>query len=88
MALQKTRLADLDALSTVIGRPENLALGQQISDDALTLVRDNDKVLPLKKMGTIVGGLPYQRAEEVQNRVVVVVLSEDVRTEAGHTLLA
>jgi beta-N-acetylhexosaminidase len=86
LALQKNRLADLDALSTVIGRPENLALGQQISDDALTLVRDNDKVLPLKKMGTIVGGLPYQRAEEVQNRVVVVVLSEDVRTEAGHTL--
>jgi beta-N-acetylhexosaminidase len=86
LGLQKNRLADLGALSTVIGRPENLALGQQISDDALTLVRDNGKVLPLKKMGTVAGGLPYQRAEEVQNHVVVVVLSEDVRTEAGHTL--
>jgi beta-N-acetylhexosaminidase len=86
LGLQKNRLADLDALSTVIGKPENLALGQQISDDALTLVRDNGKVLPLKKMGTVAGGLPYQRAEEVQNHVVVVVLSEDVRTEAGHTL--
>ena len=86
LGLQKSRLVDLGALSTLIGRPENLAFGQQISDDALTLVRDNGKVLPLKKMGTAAGGLPYQRAEEVQNHVVVVVLSEDVRTEAGHTL--
>jgi len=86
LGLHKNRLVDLDALSTVIGKPENLALGQQISDDAVTLVRDNGKLLPLKKTGTIPGGLPYQRMEEVQNHVVVVVLSEDVRTDAGHTL--
>ncbi|MGA9042913.1 MAG: glycoside hydrolase family 3 N-terminal domain-containing protein [Terriglobales bacterium] len=86
LGLQKGRLVDLDALSTVIGKPENLALGQKIADDAVTLVRDNGKLLPLKKMGTIAAGLPYQRVEEAQNHVVVVVLSEDVRTEAGHTL--
>jgi beta-N-acetylhexosaminidase len=86
LGLQKNRLVDLDALPTVIGKPENLALGQKISDDAVTLVRDNGKLLPLKKTGTIVGGLPYQKAEEVHDRLVVVVLSEDVRTEAGNTL--
>ncbi len=86
LGLQKNRLVDLDALPTVIGKPENLALGQQISDDAVTLVRDNGKLLPLKKTGTIAGGLPYQRAEAAQNHVVVVVLSEDVRTEAGNAL--
>jgi len=86
LGLHKNRLADLDALSTVIGKPENLALGQQISDDALTLVRDNGKLLPLKKTGTIAGGIPYQRAEEVRNHVVVVVMTEDVRTDAGHAL--
>jgi len=86
LGLQKKRLVDLDALSTVIGRPENLAVGQQISDDAITLVRDNGKVLPLKKAGTVAAGLPYQRIDEVQNHVVAVVMSDDVRTEAGRAL--
>ncbi len=86
LGLQKNRSVDLDALSTVIGKPGNLALGQQISDDAVTLVRDNGKLLPLKKTGTVAGGLPYQRVDEVQNHVVVVVMSEDVRTDAGHAL--
>src|SRR5437899_2547306 len=41
---------------------------------------------PLKQTGTVAGGLPYQRVEEVRNNLVVVVLSEDVRTEAGRVL--
>ena len=86
LGLHKNRLADLDGLSTVIGKPENLAMGQQISDDAVTLVRDNGKLLPLQKAGTIAGGLPYQRGEQVRNHVVVVVMTEDVRTDAGHAL--
>ncbi|MGH9552543.1 MAG: glycoside hydrolase family 3 C-terminal domain-containing protein [Terriglobales bacterium] len=77
---------DVNALPEVVGKPENLALGQQISDDAVTLVRDNGKMLPLKQLGTVKGGLPYQQAGEVHNRVVAVVLSEDVRTESGRTL--
>ena len=86
LALQKARLVNLEALSDVVGKPENVALGQQISDDAVTLVRDNGKLLPLKQSGTVKGGLPYQRVEEVHNNVVVVIFSEDVRTEAGRTL--
>jgi beta-N-acetylhexosaminidase len=86
LGLQKKRLVDLDALSTIIGKPENLALGQQISDGAITLVRDNGKVLPLKKAGTVAAGLPYQRIDEVQNHVVAIVMSDDVRTEAGRAL--
>jgi len=84
--LQKTRLVDLEAISTVVGKPENMALGQQIADGAVTLVRDNGKVLPLKKAGTVASSLPYQRVEEVRNNLVAVVFSDDVRTEAGRTL--
>jgi beta-N-acetylhexosaminidase len=86
LGLEKARLVTLDALSAAVGKPENLALGQQISDDSVTLVRDNGKLLPLKHSGTVQSGLPYQRVEEVRNGTVVVVLSEDVRTEAGRTL--
>ena len=83
LGLHKARLVDVNALSEAVGKPENLAIGQQISDDAVTLVRDNGKMLPLKQTGTVQGGLPYQRVEEVNNGTVAVVLSEDVRTDVG-----
>jgi beta-N-acetylhexosaminidase len=84
--LEKARLVNIDALSTRVGKPENLALGQQISDDSVTLVRENGKLLPLKQTGTLKGGLPYQRVEQVRNSTVVVVLSDDVRAETGRAL--
>jgi beta-N-acetylhexosaminidase len=84
--LHKARLVNLDLLSTLIGKPGNVALGQQVADDAITLVRDNGKLLPLKQSGTVQSALPYQRVDEVHNHFVVVVFSEDVRTEAGRTL--
>jgi beta-N-acetylhexosaminidase len=86
LGLHKARLVDVDALPDIVGRPDNLTLGQQISDDAVTLVRDNGKLLPLKQTGTVKSGLPYQQVEEVHNGTVAVVLSEDVRTESGRAL--
>jgi beta-N-acetylhexosaminidase len=83
LGLEKARLVDIAALSAQVGKPGNLALGQQIADDAVTLVRNNGQVLPLKQMGTVEGGLPYQRVEEVHNRIVAVIFSDNVRTEAG-----
>ena len=61
-------------------------MGQQIADDAVTLVRDNGKLLPLKQLGTVKAGLPYQHVDEVRNGVVALVLSEDVRTDSGRAL--
>jgi beta-N-acetylhexosaminidase len=86
LSLHKTRLVNVEALSTQVGKPENLALGQQIADDAITLVRDNGKLLPLKPTGTAAPGLPYQRVEEVRDSVVAVIFSDDTRTEAGRML--
>jgi len=84
--LHKTRLVNIEALSTVVGKPENLALGQQIADDSITLVRDNGKLLPLKSSGTATATLPYQRVEGVRDIMVVIVFSDDMRTEAGRRL--
>jgi beta-N-acetylhexosaminidase len=86
VGLNKARLVNLDAISKEVGRPENVARGQQIADDAVTLVRDNGKMLPLKQMGTVNGGLPYQRVQEVKNNLVAVILSEDVRSDSGRML--
>jgi beta-N-acetylhexosaminidase len=86
LGLQQARLVDIAAIAKTVGKPENMATGQQIADDAVTLVRDNGKLFPLKAVGTSKGGLPYMTTEEVHNHLVVVVLSEDVRTDAGRML--
>jgi beta-N-acetylhexosaminidase len=86
VGLHKARLVNVEALSTQVGKPANLALGQQISDDAITLVRDNGKLLPLKPSGTVKAGLPYQRVEEVGNQLAVVIFLDDVRMDAGRGL--
>jgi len=86
LGLNQARRVDLNQLTTSIGTPEDLALGQRIADDAITLVRDNGKILPLKKSGTTGPRLPYQKMPEVQNHLVVVILTDDVRTESGREL--
>ena len=58
----------------------------QMADDAITLVRQNGAVLPLKEAGTIAGGLPYQAITEVRNHLLVIVFSDDVRLDAGRML--
>jgi beta-N-acetylhexosaminidase len=90
LGLDKARLVDLSALETSVGRPENLATGQQMADDAVTLVRQNELFLPLqalpKKSGTAAAALPYQALGELRNHLLVVVFSDDVRLEAGRAL--
>jgi beta-N-acetylhexosaminidase len=86
LSLHKTRLVNIEALSTLVGKPENLVLGQQVADDAVTLVRDNGKLLPMKSYGTRAPVLPYQKVEEVRDTVVAIIFSDDMRTEAGRAL--
>jgi len=81
--LQRARMVDVSAIATKVGKPENLAFGQQVADNAVTLVRDNGKILPLKSKGTAKAGLPYTTQEETHNQVVAVLFSDDVRTDSG-----
>ena len=83
LGLQKARMVDVNQLPATIGKPADLAFGQQVADSAVTLVRDNGKVLPLKSRGTTKSALPYTTPVEIRNEVVAVVFSDDVRTESG-----
>jgi len=87
LGLQDGRLVDLGAIATGVGKPKNLALGQQVAQDAVTLVRDNGKVLPLRSslgyQGTAKAALPYTTQEETHNQVVAVLFSDDMRTDSG-----
>jgi len=83
LGLNVSRTVDSSAISVAVGKPDNLAFGQKVADAAVTLVRDNGKVLPLKSQGTIKAGLPYMAKEETHNDVVAVLFSDDVRTDSG-----
>jgi beta-N-acetylhexosaminidase len=81
--LQQARLVDLNAIAATVGKPENIALGEQFADSGITLVRDNGQLLPLKSKGTITTGLPYTTVEETRNQTVAVVFSDEVGLESG-----
>src|SRR6202140_2283286 len=83
LGLNKSRTVDLNALATAVGKPENIAFGQQVATSAITLVRENGKMLPLKYKGTAKAGLPYMTTEETHNQVVAVLFSHDVHTDSG-----
>jgi beta-N-acetylhexosaminidase len=83
LGLNDARLVDVNALASVVGKPANLTFGQQVADSAITLVRDNGVILPLKHNGTTGTKLPYMTQEETHDQVVAVLFSDDVRTDAG-----
>ena len=83
LGLNESRTVDLKTIATTVGKPQDLAFGQQVADNAITLVRDNGKMLPLKSKGTLKGALPYTTREETHNDIVAVLFSEDVRSDSG-----
>ena len=88
LGLHRARLVDIDAVGRLVGRAENLELGQKVADSAVTLVRDNGQVLPLKSSslpGTNERRNPYTLTEQTTNRVVAVIFSDDVRMDSGRS---
>jgi beta-N-acetylhexosaminidase len=85
--LHNHRLVDVTAIPRLVGNPDNLAAGQQISDDSVTLVRDNGMVFPLRQ-GVQVRKTPvrYQRTKAVRDSMLVIVLCDNVRSEDGRVL--
>ena len=89
VGLNKGRLVDLNALPRAVATPENVGMAQKISDAALTLVKDNGRILPIRTPqanGTSGSHLTYKPEEEIRNRVVAVIFVDDVRLDSGRVL--
>jgi beta-N-acetylhexosaminidase len=86
LGLHKHREVDINALPSIVARPENLALAQKIADDAVTLVRDNGALLPLvpKIVGTTGPHLAYQTTESQTGiRTLAIIFTDDMRSDSG-----
>ncbi len=88
VGLNKARLVDIKAVPEIVAKPASLATAQQIADSAVTLVRDNHHVLPLKatRTGTNVPQSAYQSIAETHNRTLVLIFTEDSRSDWGREL--
>jgi beta-N-acetylhexosaminidase len=88
IGLNKARLVDPEAVGGLVAQPQNVAKGQQIADAAVTLVRDNGTVLPLeyRRAGTIGGASPYTEVAKTTDRTVVVIFTDDLRSDMGWAL--
>ena len=51
VGLNGAALVDIDAVKQIVAKPESLATAQEIADKAVTLVRDNHRILPLMATG-------------------------------------
>ena len=88
VGLHKARLVDINAVNQTVARPDSLLTAQEVADRAVTLVRDNQQVLPLgdRRPGTGSSPSAYQAAGEGRGPVLLLVFSEDSRSESGRLL--
>ncbi len=86
VGLNRARLVDVTALPRVIATPQDLAKAQEIADAAVTLIRNSGRVLPLQAVGTKRPALTYGQVAEVGTRLLVIIFTDDMRTEAGQRL--
>ena len=88
VGLNKAKLVDINAVPKIVAKPTSLATAQEIAESAVTLVRDNHQVLPLKATpkGTNAARNAYQTAAEIHNRTVVLIFTDDSRSDWGRLL--
>ena len=85
LGLEKNRFVDVAAIPRLVGNPESIAAGQRISDAAITLVRDNRTVLPLRVGRSDTRVLPVSHAK-AKPGLLVIVLCDNRRGEDGRVL--
>jgi beta-N-acetylhexosaminidase len=85
LGLEKNRLVDVAAIPRLVGSPESIAAGQRISDAAITLVRDNGKVLPLRE-GLFDKRLRVVSQAKAKPGLLVIILCDNRRAEDGRVL--
>ncbi len=88
VGLNKATLIDINAVNQIVAKPESLATAQEIADKAVTLVRNNHRVLPLKatSRGTKPPLNSYQPVVEMGKSTVLLIVTDDSRSDSGRTL--
>lgn len=80
VGLHKARYVDLNKVPYLVSRQEDMQFAQQVTDDAVTLVRDNGQVIPLARLqAPPTEGEIYRPQVKQDRQVVALVISDSVR---------
>lgn len=77
LGLNEQRFVDLKETEAVFADKAAYKLAQDISDEAVTLLRDNGKVLPITS-------LPSKQNDKVQNHIAVLIWTDSKYSRLGH----
>lgn len=84
VGLDKSRFVDLEQVSKLVSKPQDLEFAQHISDEATTLVRNNGRLLPLSKSDVSSQGPGTTgTASRAKHRLVAVLLGEALTSTDG-----
>lgn len=82
--LYKTRLVDLDQVSRLVSKPEDMQFAQQIADQAVTLVRDNHQVLPLATLQAAASESEiFRNSAQPETQVVAILMTDSIHGPEG-----
>src|SRR5262249_5062544 len=84
VGLDRARMVDLEQVAHRVSRQEDLDFAQHVADDAMTLVRDNGKVLPLSSLTPRLAGNAFQTPQPPGSRLVAIILTDSIRGDSGH----
>jgi beta-N-acetylhexosaminidase len=86
VGLHKARLVDLQQVSYLVSRPQDMQFAQQMADEAVTLVRDNGQVLPIQKLqAAATESETFQAQVKRSNQVVAIVIIDTIHGEWGRS---
>ncbi|HEV7673833.1 MAG TPA: glycoside hydrolase family 3 protein, partial [Candidatus Angelobacter sp.] len=86
VGLNKASQVDINKISSVISSPENLVAAQQIADSAITLVRDNGHMLPLRSHRASASAPAYGVVQKEGSKLLCIIFTDDVRSDNGRQL--
>jgi beta-N-acetylhexosaminidase len=87
VGLNHASQVDINTLSSMISSPENLAFAQQVADSAITLVRDNGRMLPLQRQGQSTTAPAYGAIQKEGSKLLCIIFTDDVRSDNGRQLV-
>lgn len=86
VGLNHATQVDINALSSIVSSPENLAFAQQMADSSITLVRENGRMLPLSRQGPSASAPAYGAIQKEGSKLLCIIFTDDVRSDNGRQL--
>jgi len=84
VGLNRSRFVNIERAKSLVGEPEDIEFAQHVADRAITLVRDNKRVLPLRKVDVSSRSSGTQSANpQAPHRLVAIAIGEALTSTDG-----